>query len=416
MNAITNERTPVAHRLAFAIICALGLMCSMLIGCSPSQQSPTTSNESTADASPGQTQSAQYSNSTPGLLEGLVVSKGQDFGGINFSISIDDFNACGFAFGDSVDIVFSNGYELTGIPYYNGYYANIGDPLLVGYPGYSTIRAALSFGDSLWEASGLSEGDTATIRLNTADAFHTVQIAHDVAYTNDRTDYASNETFANFRACAGGTLAPNVLYRSASPIDNECNRAPYASALLKQAGVQFVLDLSDNDDKVDEYAAFDEEHGIDVTPFLELRNTGNVALLNLTANYSSDEFKQSLAQGLIEMTQHDGPYLVHCVEGKDRTGFVCLLLEALCGASYDELAADYMASYANYYGITKDSETDRYDAIRDLNFDGMLRYLANVDDQANLQSIDYAEPARYYLRSSGMTDAQIDALIARIAG
>lgn len=57
----------------------------------------------------------------------------------------------------------------------------------------------------------------------------------------------------------------------------------------------------------------------------------------------------------------------------------------------------------------------RMNAIKELNFDGMLRYLANVDDQANLQSIDYVEPARYYLRSSGMTDEQIDALIARIA-
>jgi len=47
---------------------------------------------------------------------------------------------------------------------------------------------------------------------------------------------------------------------------------------------------------------------------------------------------------------NDGPYLIHCTEGKDRAGFVSAVLEALMGADLQEIVADYMKSYENYYG------------------------------------------------------------------
>ena len=44
-----------------------------------------------------------------------------------------------------------------------------------------------------------------------------------------------------------------------------------------------------------------------------------------------------------------------------------MLLEALAGVSYQEIEADYTVSYANYYGITKEGDPDRYYIIaRDL--------------------------------------------------
>ena len=67
----------------------------------------------------------------------------EKFGGIYFDSTIDAFNALGFSYGDSVDIEFSNGTSMKDLPYYNGYYVDIGDPLLVAYPGYPR----LVFGD-----------------------------------------------------------------------------------------------------------------------------------------------------------------------------------------------------------------------------------------------------------------------------
>ena len=89
----------------------------------------------------------------------------EKFGGIYFDITIDDFNALGFAYGDSVDIEFSNGTSFKDLPYYNGYYVDIGDPLLVAYPGYPYIDAAINYGDDPFVLLGLNEDCTATIKL-----------------------------------------------------------------------------------------------------------------------------------------------------------------------------------------------------------------------------------------------------------
>ena len=113
------------------------------------------------------------------------------------------------------------------------------------------------------------------------------------------------------------------------------------------------------------------------------------------------------------MTAHEGPYLVHCTEGKDRTGFVCVLLEALCGASYREIVEDYMITYDNYYKINKTSDAERYGVIVENVLDPMVRSILG-DDAADPASADLAAAARQLLLGAGMTDAQIDALKAKL--
>ncbi|MGI6221461.1 MAG: tyrosine-protein phosphatase [Coriobacteriales bacterium] len=347
-------------------------------------------------------------------IESLPVMRDTNFGSVCLDVSIDDFNRSGFSYGDSLTISFSNGFGLGNIPYYNGYYAGVGDPLLAGYPGSPFIKAALNYGDSLWQMAGLGEGDTATVALREAGAYRSVQETFDISYTNNRDDYDTDQQFANFRACAGGRMRPGHVFRSASPVDNEYNRVPYASALMRDAGVAFILNLSDNPGEVDRYVAESTAQGIDMSYFHGLRDAGKVAMLDLTASFPSDEFARSLAGGFAEMGRHEGPYLVHCIEGKDRTGFACVLLEALCGATYDEMLADYMETYANYYDFTRESDPDRFDAIAGLNLDGMLRFLADADDWVDLRSIDYDGPVRAYLRRGGMSKGEIDALVARL--
>ena len=75
--------------------------------------------------------------------------------------------------------------------------------------------------------------------------------------------------------------------------------------------------------------------------------------------------------------------------------------------------SDYMITYDNYYGITQQSDPVRYGVIARTNFDSMLRHLPGMED-ADLATASFAEPARAYLRMGGMTDEQMDALVARI--
>lgn len=348
------------------------------------------------------------------MLENLPIERDEEGGSILLGISIDEFNQAGFDYGDSLHLNFSNGYTMEDIPYYNGYYAVFGDPLVVAYPGSEHVKVTINYGDNLWDVAGVSDKDTVTVRVSEDDAYLSTQEALDITYSNERADYQTDEQFANFRAASGGSLAKDVLYRSASPIDNRYNRSPYVCALAQKAGVAYVLDLSDSAEEAEENIATDFEQGVDVSFFVKLRDAGAVSTLDLSASYPSEEFATSLAGGLVDLLDHDGPYLVHCVEGKDRTGFVCVLLEALCGATYDQMQADYMITYDNYYGITRESDPSKYEAISELNFDGMLSYLAGVDDGADLTSLNYAQFARDYLVKGGMTDDQVDALVAAL--
>lgn len=392
------------YRAAIAILISVGMCAFALYGCSEQRQSASS-----------QAGSASVQSAPVVALEKAPVMLDESFGGVYIEPTIDEFNKLGFKFGDSVDVEFSNGYKIQDIPYYNGYYVDAGDTLLVGYPGYPHIEAAICFGDPLWEVAGLKEGDTASVTLRSPGAYLNVQEAFDVTYTNDRSDYGSDEEFANFRTFYGGSVKPDVAYRSASPINNDYNRAPYVEELMKKAGIAFVLNMSENEDEVNALITEDIRQGIDVSRYEELITTNCAVLLDCSANYRSESYARLLASGLVDMAKHEGPYLVHCVEGKDRTGFACLLVEALCGATYDEMLSDYMMSYANYYGITKDSDPEKYEAIRGLQFDGMLRFLAGAEKNADLTAIDYIGPARDYLRMGGMTDDQIDALVSRLS-
>ncbi len=349
---------------------------------------------------------------TPALsVDGLGVIHETEFGGVCLAIAIDDFNARGFEYGDSVTVTFSNGYTMEDLPYFNGYYVNVGEPLLVAYPGYDYIKAAINYGKDVWEFAGLDDGMTAAVTLKERGKYLDVQEASDIHYFDERGKYPSDAVFANFRAVNVGRLRENVLYRSASPCDNQHNRASYVDALIKEAGVNCVVDLADSEAKVQKYIAADDFH----SPYwLSLYEGGHVILLSMSMNFQADDFKAKVCDGLRAMSVQEGPYLVHCTEGKDRTGFMCMLLEALAGASYREIADDYMITYDNYYKITEQSDKAKYDTILNRNLVAMIRYIVN-DDSVDLATADLSVYARSFLLSVGMTDAEIDAVLARIS-
>lgn len=328
-------------------------------------------------------------------------------------ITIDEFNALGFEYGDSCDVTFSNGYKLEDIPYYNGYYSKTGHPLISAYPGFPHIDVCVNNGDPLWETAGLKEGDTGTVTLREKGKYLTTQQALAAVYTTDRNDYPSDEAFANFRAMKGGQIAENTVYRSASPCNNEYGRAAYASALAEKAGVQFILDQADSTEEVEGYYT---DPSFDMSWHKGLFDNGHVAALDMNVNYRSQKFAGKLVEGLRQMIAQDGPYLIHCTEGKDRTGFTCALLEALCGASYDEMLDDYMISYDNYYGINKQTDKDRYDAVVDAKFNDIALCIGGQPVDGKLDGLDYKAGARKYLLDAGMTEEEIAQLENKLCG
>ena len=280
-------------------LCALVLLLLALAACG------------TGPASDG-----EAAGTEPLVARDLAVLHEEEFGGVYLDLTIEDFNALGFAYGDSVDLAFSNGYELKDVPYYNGYYTRNGDPLLVAYPGYPHIKAAVNDGDDLFVLAGLAQGDTGTVTLAEAGKYLEIQQARDIHYRDDREEFPSDEAFANFRAVTAGDIAAGTLYRSASPCDNQHNRAPYVDALLGEAGVKTILDLADSDGKLAGYLRgedFASPH------FLALYEAGGVIPAALNMNFESRDFREKLASGLTALTEAPGPWLVHWYEWRYRT-------------------------------------------------------------------------------------------------
>lgn len=375
-------------------IFALWILASLVLlsACDKSKDSTTPS----ADNSQSASDSAR-------TLQDCGVIHEQEFGGIYIKTTIDDFNALGYHYGDSVDVVFSNGYTLNDIPYYNGFYSQVGEPILIAYPGYDYIKAVISYGDDLWKVAELNDNDTATVSLAQAGKFSDIQAARDMSYEDERKAYDSDEEFTNFRSINAGNIKENMIYRSASPCDNQHNRASYVDKLMGDAGVNYIINLSDNEEKIAGYMAADDFNSPN---FIQLYESGNISPLALDANYTSEEFREGVAKALSDMVEQDGPFLIHCTEGKDRTGFVCMLIEALCGASYDEIVADYMLSYDNYYHVNQTSDADKYKVIVREVLNPMIQAVVG-DENVDIHTADLSGYAEKYLAGIGLSDDTI---------
>ena len=334
-------------------------------------------------------------------LEGKIVSY-NEFGAAMLDFTETDMTKAGFTLGDVISITV-DGKEIV-MPYYDGYYTRNGEYLCVAYPTYPSICFTANNVGLPEELTGL-EGHAVTVRMKEKGGCIDVQQALSMKYTNDREDYAliSDAAFANARGVSAGKMASGILYRSSSPFSNEINRAKYVSEYLEQAKVMTVLNLTDTEEKM---AAYDMP-----AYSRSLWVGGQVILCPLKADPTADDYNQRLVAALKELPSRPAPYVVHCTEGKDRTGYVCALLEGLCGATYEEIVADYLITYDNYYQITPVKDPALCNTLVSLRLNTCLMYYAGVTDEAQLPEVDYAKAFASYLLSHGMSQQQLDALV-----
>ena len=336
----------------------------------------------------------------------IGVVKDEEFGNVYIELTIDEFNKLGFAFGDSVNVSFDNGKSYEDIPYYSGYYTPVGEMLACGYPGYPHVVIARNYGAGTWEEFEMTDSSKVTVTLNEAGKYKDIQELYALSYSDNRDDFDSDIIFANFREVEGGKLKKGAFYRSASPCDNLHKRAAYANKFAEEYGIKFVLNLSDSEEK---YKSHTEAEDFASEYYDSLYRSGNVLVLAMNANYRSDGFAKILSEAFYTMTGHDAPCLIHCVEGKDRTGFACALLLALADASAQEIIDDYMITYDNYYGISKESKPEKYQAVLG-NVNDFLYCLCDAEKGADVNTLDLRSGAENYLRRGGLTDEQIKSI------
>lgn len=231
-----------------------------------------------------------------------------------------------------------------------------------------------------------------------------VREAAKLVKSDSRQDYPSGAAFANFREIKMGAIPGRVLYRGSHPAQPGNPRFPYAQQLAENARVATVLNLSDTPKQIALY-------GEDIPWYQNFINRNTIIPLVMGADYTQREFEIKLKEGLLFMASHNPPYLIHGIEGRERTGFFVALLEALMGASSGEIKADYMLSYVNLYKIFPEEE--RYAVISYLAED-ILQKIRGDKDPAHRDLQKDAE--RYILENIGLSQGELEALKRKLTG
>jgi len=331
-----------------------------------------------------------------------------EFNTVILGCDYEDLCNAGFECGDSVDISFSNGFELNDIPYYSGYYVGYAEPLLCCYARGDKVRVTTNCKGILGYAD-FKEGDIATVSVSEKGKYLSIENTLSQEHSNNLEDYNSEEEFANFRDVACGNIKSGRLYRGASGVDDLYKRVNIVNKLLQKYKIEYVINLSENETR---YQEMIEKYGSN-NYYSKLFDEGNVYLAGLSVDFQDQTYMEAVADILRFITNTDGPVYMHCFEGKDRTGFVCMAIEGLCGASYDELVRDYMLTYADYYDINE-STPEKYNEIKNIYLPSFFEFLSSSSDVNVQKNFDYSEGCREYFLNAGMTNEEIDAFIESV--
>jgi len=336
------------------------------------------------------------------------------YGSVNFNLKADSFLTV-FEIGDIVTVMV-DGYDTVDVPvvaYANNVFT--GEYLLSVGDGSGYITLEVSNGNAA-EAIGIERGVKFPINVaiqmkkkgGYLDYFelrnHITMSLYPDAYPN-----LSIEEFANFRVVNTTGMGEGVLYRSSSPIDAVLGRNLYADSLARVAGVATFVNLAEGEEAAATYRGVVNSYYV----------TQNVVFLGVPPTFVNKVFKDGLVKGFRYMIEHDGPYLVHCTYGMDRTGFTIAVLEALMGATADEIKFDYAKTFTNYCSVVDGVQValtpEQVNLFKTFIVNNMRNSYHTVGvDISDFENVDLALATEQYLLALGMEKAEIEALKARL--
>ena len=344
----------------------------------------------------------------------VAVREVSKHGNLILDTTFADLNAAGVEIGDIITVTVGEGiYDLpVGASYTD---VDSGRMLCRFDREDDEVALAVNMG-SFAEETGAAEKQTieedpgyrwemkiaeVTLALKEKQGYLDIYNARNLTRTDVRGDYPdlTDAAFANFRAVAVTGLKADTLYRSSSPIDPSLARNGFAMAAMEQAGIRTVVNLADSDADMRAYDAFPGSR------------YSRCAIVNPEMGYdfAGKEFAEKIKESVVFIAEHDGPSLIHCKEGKDRTGVLCALLECFAGASADEIRQDYMITFRNYYGV-QPGDT----AYGILLSDNLEKTLCGMFGIGSLDNADLRAAASEYLLSAGVTDAQLAVLSEKL--
>ncbi|GAB3280958.1 tyrosine-protein phosphatase [Parasphingorhabdus pacifica] len=216
----------------------------------------------------------------------------------------------------------------------------------------------------------------------------------------------------------GGVTRSCVVYRS---------DAPYAGDRVPEGVDQWppavVVDLRDA-----------VEHGPMAHPLSEVAQVHHVPLL--------DDVRAQAAEGeswytLSELYQHmldratkklvevfrialdaDGPMLVHCAAGKDRTGVVSALLLGVVGVRFDSIVADYVRTDRNMEQVLRrlNLEPQLPPGVDEKDVEELVSAPASAIEEVVSRFAENEGGAAGWLCANGVTEAELTRWRERFTG
>ncbi len=216
--------------------------------------------------------------------------------------------------------------------------------------------------------------------------------------SNDVEDYShiTPLEFSNFREVRYEPFKPHTLYRGSSPIDSTLKRDKYIDDAIDQLGINTIINFTNREEKAKK---FDN--------YFNTNYSKKVVLFEPLPIYFYDHvFTDKIVNTVRFMLANKPPYYVHCWEGKDRTGFFIMMLEALVGVKYEDIVNDYFLSFYNFFKVLPGSISYQPIISR---VDKMLSRAFGTKelDKAKLPILAY----RYFV-NIGLKEDEVDKLLS----
>ncbi|MCI8478901.1 MAG: hypothetical protein HFE97_11330 [Oscillospiraceae bacterium] len=326
-------------------------------------------------------------------------------GDLTLDLTRAAFLGAGYAVGDIVTLS-SNGKRLEAPVVTSLGDVDPGRPLVL-LPEKGEAVTVLLHSGSLAAYFGVSADDRLSLAMRDQGGYRGEYEIRNLSAlrTNKREEYGSDQIFANFRPIVVGNMAAGVLYRSSSPVNPALGRSTFADELANAAGIKTVLNLCDAQEELEEYASYANSYYA----------TTQVVALDMELDMTAEENLVKLKNGLKAIIDGQAPFLIHCTDGQDQTGFLAALLEALLGGTLEEIEKDAMLTYENYYHLDRTSPF--YDEIARRTVFATLREIAGLDSEESLDEADLQEAARDYLvQTVGLSEEQVEDLELRLSG
>ena len=301
-------------------------------------------------------------------------------------------------YGDSVNLSFSGGYEIKAVPYYPDFFGKKNDAVLTDH--FDALCVA-GIGCDMSRSTGIEPGETVIITLERRGRYRELFDAYNINDARNRMEGQTDEAYCNMREVTAGDIREGRLYRGASPFDHDFGRVGLMDEYIRKHDIGAVLDLSDSREWLAERSDLPDHTRAMIAQ-------GRVVACPIGVDFQDPKAMQEIGAGLADLTKSEGPWLVNCSLGRDRTGVVCALLEALCGATYDGIVQDYMASYDQLHSIDMNPDSLQYRLFK-ARIDEQLAAIFGIE-VGDLPGADLRLETRDYLTRCGMTETQIDAL------